>query len=94
MNFFWVLWTFDAIIALIALYFFITGISDGSVGAFNIKIWIFLLLGLAIILGGSYWCFTHDRLKLAKSLLYILAIPGFLYLLFLLFVIIARPRWN
>ncbi|MBK8954449.1 MAG: osmoprotectant transporter permease [Saprospiraceae bacterium] len=94
MNFFWILWIFDAIIALVALYFFITGLSDGSVGAFNMKIWILLLLGLVVILGGSYWCYNHDYMKLGQRLLYILAIPGFLYLLFLLFVIIARPRWN
>ncbi|MBK9109251.1 MAG: osmoprotectant transporter permease [Saprospiraceae bacterium] len=94
MNFFWILWIFDALIALVAVYFFIVGLSDGSVSSFNIKLWLGLLAVLAIILGGSYWLYTHEKLVFAKRLLYLLAIPGFLYLLFLLFILIARPRWN
>lgn len=94
MNFFWILWIFDALIALVAVYFFIVGLSDGTVSSFNIKLWLALLAGLAIVLGGSYWLYTHDRIGQAKGLLSILAIPGFLYLLFILMVIIFKPRWN
>ncbi len=36
MILFWILWGIDAIVALIAVYFFIVGLSDGSVSSFNI----------------------------------------------------------
>lgn len=94
MNFFWILWTFDALIALVALYFFLTGLSDGTVSEFNIKTWVLLLLVPFLILGGSYWCYTQGHMKLAKGLLYILAIPGFLYLFFLAVVLLTKQKWN
>lgn len=94
MTFFWILWGFDAIIALVVLYFFFIGLADGTVSSFNMGIWLLLLAGVAAILFGSLWLKSIERLGLAKGVLCILAVPGFLYLLFMLFILIGKPRWN
>lgn len=94
MTFFWVLWGFDAIIALVVLYFFFVGLADGSVSSSNMGIWLLLLAAVAAILFGSLWLKSIERLGLAKGVLCILALPGFLYLLFMLFILIGKPRWN
>jgi len=94
MAFFWILWGFDACIALVALYFFFIGLGDGSVSSFNMRLWLMLLGGLAVILMGSLWLKGLGKLLPAKMLLAILAVPGLLYLLFILLVLISKPRWN
>ena len=94
MAFFWILWGFDACIALVALYFFFIGLGDGSVSDFNMGIWMMLLGGLAVILVGSLWLKGLGKLVLAKGLLAILAVPGLLYVLFILLVVLSGSRWN
>lgn len=94
MNFFWILWGFDVLIALVVLYFFFIGIADGSVSSFNMGIWMLLLIGLAVVVLGSLALKSFGYILLAKILLSLLAIPGFLYGLFILLVIILKPRWN
>lgn len=93
MTFFWILWGFDAIISFVVLYFFFVGLGDGTVSSFNMGIWLILLAVVGIVMVGSLLLKPH-YLWLAKALLCIMAIPGFIYTLFLLFIIIARPRWN
>lgn len=92
--FFWVLWGFDAVITLVILYFFLIGLADGSVSSSNGGIWFVLLAVLGLILGGSLWLRAQNHVMLAKLVLWLLAVPGLLYVLFMLFVIIAKPRWN
>jgi hypothetical protein len=94
MTFFWILWGFDTLIALVVLYFFFIGLADGSVSSFNMGLWLFILAAVAAILFGSLWLKSHGRLGFAKGVLSILAVPGLLYLLFLLVVLISKPRWN
>jgi hypothetical protein len=91
---FWILWVIDTAIALVALYFFFVGLADGSVSNFNIGLWLLILSGLASIVGGSLWLKSAGHPGLATVLLLILAVPGFLYGLFLLIVLLAPPRWN
>lgn len=94
MTFFWVLWGFDALIALVVLYFFFVGLADGSVSSFNMGIWMLLLAAVAAVLFGSLWLKSLGHIGWAKAVLSILAVSGFLYLLFLLVVLISKPRWN
>jgi hypothetical protein len=94
MTFFWILWGFDALIALVVLYFFFIGLADGSVSSFNMGLWMLLLAAVAAVLLGSLWLKSLGQLGWAKAVLSILALPGFLYLLFLLVVLISKPRWN
>jgi vacuolar-type H+-ATPase subunit I/STV1 len=91
---FWFPCAVDVVIAIIVLYFFLVGLADGSVSSFNIGLWLLILLGLGSILGGSLWLKTAGHPALAMVLLLILAIPGLLYGLFLLALVIAAPRWN
>lgn len=94
MNFFWILWGFDVLIALVVLYFFFIGLADGSVSSFNIGIWMLLLIGLAVVVLGSLALQSFGYVLLAKILLSLLAIPGLLYILFILFIMFGKPRWN
>lgn len=94
MTFFRILWGFNALIALVVLFFFFWGIADGTVSSFNIGIWLILLGLVAGVLLGSRWLRAQNRTGLANGLLCILAIPGLLYLLFLLVLIVSEPRWN
>jgi hypothetical protein len=94
MNFFWILWGFDAVITMVVLYFFVTGLADGSITSANLGIWFILLLLVAGVLGGSLLLKAGEHLTIAKILLALLAVPGLIYLLFILLVVIGKPRWN
>lgn len=94
MILFWVFWGIDAIVALIALYFFFIGLTDGSVSSFNIGMWLVLLVALAAVLLGSLALKAADNLTLAKILTGLLAIPALLFFLFFVVVIASGERWN
>ncbi|AUD01398.1 osmoprotectant transporter permease [Spirosoma pollinicola] len=83
MYLFWTLWGIDALIAITLVYFFFIGLGDGTVSSFNILLWLMILVGLAALLVGGYWLFTHQYAVLAKLLLALLAVPGLLYGLFM-----------
>jgi hypothetical protein len=89
-----ILWGFDLLIALVVVFFFFWGLSDGTVSAFNIGLWLVLLLGVGGVVWGGWKLRAAGRTGLATGLLLILAFPGFMYVLFLLVVLIGRPRWN
>jgi hypothetical protein len=90
MTFFWILWGFDAIIALIFLFFFFIGLGDGSVSSFNMNLWLLILAGLAVVLLGSLGLMKYDYVGIAKFLLSILAVPGFLYGLMVLSMLFIK----
>ena len=94
MKLFWTLYGIDAVVALIVLFFFVAGLGDGSVSSFNILLWLALLVGLAAILGGGWLLKTKGRHQLACGILSILPVPGLLFGLFILAVLILQPRWN
>lgn len=94
MTFFWVLWWFDAFVALIVLYFFFIGLGDGTVSSSNGGLWSMLLLGLAVILFGSQWLRSHGHPVMAMSLLAVLAVPAFFYLLIIAISVLGGGRWN
>jgi hypothetical protein len=91
---FWLAWGIDAVVASVALWFFVVGLGDGSVSSFNAGIWFVLLAGIAAVLGGSLWLRAAGRRRLALALALVLALPGALAGLLLLAVVIAQPRWN
>lgn len=91
---FWIPWAIDAVIAIVALCFFLVGLGDGSVSSFNIGLWLLILLGLACVVGGSLRLKSLDRRGLATVLVLILAVPGVLCGLFFLVLLITAPRWN
>jgi hypothetical protein len=91
---FWIPWTIDALIASVVLYFFFVGLIDGSVSSFNIGLWLMILFGLAIVVGGSLWLKSADHPGLSTALLLILAVPGVICGLLLVVAVIAGTRWN
>ena len=91
---FWLPWTVNAVVAAIAVYFFLVGLADGSVSSFNIALWLCVLLVLAGEVGGSLWLKTRGRSGTAITLLWILAAPAVLAGVFVLIVLLSNPRWN
>jgi hypothetical protein len=91
---FWIAWGVDAVIAAIAVFFFIWGLADGSVSSFNSGIWTILLGALAALLGGSLWLKSNGKPGVATALAWVLAAPGLLVGLFFLLLIVLNPRWN
>ena len=94
MKLFWTLFGIDSAIALIVLFFFFAGLGDGSVSSFNMTLWLAISGSLAAILGGGLLLKSKGHLHLARVVLLILAVPGFLFGLFILSAIILQPRWN
>lgn len=89
-----ILFGIDAVIAVIVGYFFVVGLGDGSVSAFNILLWLAILGGIAAILGGGLVLKAKDMVWPANGVLLILAAPGFLFGLFLLAVVVLQPNWH
>lgn len=94
MNFFWILWGFDALIALVVVYYFFVGLLDGSVSSYNALIWVILLIVVALVMLGSLWLKSVNQLLIAKILLWVFAIPGIVGILYVLMILITKPRWN
>ncbi|WP_420147033.1 osmoprotectant transporter permease [Spirosoma sp.] len=94
MALFWILWGIDAVITLVFVVFYFIGLSDGTVSSENGGLWSLILAGLGTLMLGTYWLQMNQYGILAKILLIIPAVPGFLYGLFLLLVVILKPRWN
>jgi hypothetical protein len=94
MILFSILFGIDSIIALVAFYFFVVGLTDGSVSAFNILLWLAVLGGIAAVLGGSVLLNRNGYRRRANALLLILAFPGLSFGLLLLLALILQPRWN
>ncbi|WP_270938605.1 hypothetical protein [Falsiroseomonas oryzae] len=78
----------------IALFFFLWGVSDGTVSSFNILSWMAMLGVLAGIVGGGVALQRGGRPAAAKGLLSLLAVPAALAGLLILALILINPRWN
>jgi hypothetical protein len=91
---FWFPWSIDAAIAAIALYFFFSLASGGRVGSFNILPWMAILAVLAAVVGGSVWLRSAGQHAVAIVLLLLLAIPGALFALFFLLLVILHPNFH
>ena len=75
-------------------FFFLWGLSDGTVSSFNILLWLAILGGVSAVLVGGTWLRARGLARLANGVLLVLAIPAALFALFFLVLIIAQPRWN
>ena len=84
----------DLLVALGIAYFFVIGLADGSVSSFNMSLWLGLLAAVATAVGGGRLLNANGRRGAAVAVLSILAVPGVLYGLFVLLIVIAQPRWN
>jgi hypothetical protein len=84
----------DLAAAAVAVFFFLWGMSDGTVSSFNIGIWTMLLGGIAAIVIGGMALQRSGRTAAANLLLLVLAIPTAGYALFIAMILILQPRWN
>jgi hypothetical protein len=84
----------DVLIALVVVYSFVIGLADGSVSSFNMSLWLGLLAVVAAVVGGGWMLDANGKRGGAIAVLLILAVPGVLYALFILLIVIAQPRWN
>lgn len=91
---FWLPWGAALIVAAVAVYFFIAGLIDGSVSSFNIVLWMGILAVVAAVIGGSLWLRLAGHPVLGMLLSLVLAAPGLLAALFMIIVVITKPRWN
>ena len=92
--FFRILLGIDIATAMVILYFFGVGLGDGSVSSFNMHLWLAILAALVAVLGGGLALNAKGYRWAANMVLLILAIPGVLYGLFALSMIVFQPRWN
>lgn len=84
----------DAIALGIILYFFVWGLSDGTVSSFNILDWMGLIAIAGGIVAGGVLLQRAGRSGQAKALLALMAVPVALGGLFILILIVANPRWQ
>ena len=89
-----ILWGIDLLIVFIVVVFFFIGIADGSVSSFNIGLWFLILFILALIIGGGLWLKKNGYVVLSIILLLVPAIPGLLYALFIVLVVVTDTPWN
>jgi hypothetical protein len=94
MKTFRVLFGIDALAAALVVFFFLWGVSDGTVSSFNILLWLMMLAGVGGVLGGGLWLRSIGQPRLAIGVLLILAIPTALFAFFVLSLIVLQPRWN
>jgi len=91
---FWFLWSINAFIAAVALYFFFSLAAGDRIRPFNILPWLMILAALAAVVGGSIWLRSIGRRTLAIVLLLLLAIPGALFALFFLVLLLTHPNFH
>ncbi|SFV28009.1 hypothetical protein [Hyphomicrobium facile] len=84
----------DIAALVLALYFFVVGIADGSVSSFNILLWLGVLGGISAIIAVGYTLKTNERRGPANAVLAVLALPAIAAALFVVTLLIAQPRWN
>ena len=72
----------DAVAALVIGYFFVVGLTDGSISAFNVHLWLGILLAVAAVLAGGTLLRNAGKPLLGNLVLAVLAVPALLYGLF------------
>lgn len=91
---FWILWSVNAALAAIVVFFFLAGVGDGSVSSFNIGLWLGILAVGFVILAGSLFLRGKGQAVLALLMVIPAAAAGLLYALFIILIIATGERWN
>ena len=84
----------DVLICIITLVFFVIGLADGSVSSFNIGIWVIAMAVLAVIMAVGFTLKQHGHPVIGTIVLLILAVPGLLYVLFIVLFVVSGASWN
>jgi len=89
-----ILMAIDALAALIVGCFFVVGLTDGSITAFNMNLWLGILRAVAAVLVGGTLLRNAGKPLLGNLVLAVLAVPTLLYGLFIVLVVASGERWN
>jgi uncharacterized membrane protein len=79
MTFFWIMWSFAALVGFGVVCFFFIGLGDNSINAANFHLWLGMLAVVAVVLLGSLALAKNDHPGLAKALLMVLVTPGLFF---------------
>ncbi len=89
-----VLFGVDVIAALVAVYFFLWGVIDGTVSSFNFGLWMALLAGVVAVPGAAWALRARGRVWAANLLLGVMAVPALFAGVLILILIFDPPHWN
>ena len=91
---FWALCGFDTLIAAVVVFFFLWGLTDRTVSASNIMLWLGMLAGVAAVLGFGWMLHRSQQHAAAAVVLLVLAFPGAMFALFMLALIVLQPDFR
>jgi hypothetical protein len=94
MIFYRLLLVIVGLFATIVVFFFAWGVVDGTVGADNILLWLFILGAVGAVIWGGRKLRGQGQTGAASLVLLLLALPAFAIGLFILLALILQPRWN
>ena len=89
-----VLWGIDVIVALVAVFFFVWGVFDGSVSSFNIVLWTVLLAAIAAVVLGSRALFSRGHRGMATALAILPALPALGFAVLVVVMVTSGTKWN
>jgi hypothetical protein len=91
---FYILFTINAIALAVILFFFMWGLSDGTVSSFNGLLWLAMLAIPSATLAGGWLQWAKGYRGFAVALLLLPSIPAILLFLFFLMIIVLAPDWK
>jgi uncharacterized membrane protein len=94
MTFFWIMWSFAALVGFGVVCFFFIGLGDNTISATNIHLWLAMLAVVAVVLLGSLGLAKNDHLGLAKALLMVLVTPGLFFVAMGIGAAALGGRWH
>ncbi len=94
MTFYRLLWGIDLLVALVAFAFFAIGIADGTVSSFSIALWLAILAGISAVVFCTRAFARRENVVAACIVAAALALPAFLFALFMTVAIVSGVRWN
>jgi uncharacterized membrane protein len=94
MTFFWIMWSFAALVGFGIVCFFLIGLADNSITPANFHLWLGMLALIAVVLLGSLGLAKNDHPGLAKALLMVLVTPGMFFVLMGLGAALTGGHWQ
>jgi hypothetical protein len=91
---FYIILAIDALVPIIAIFYFFVGISDGTVSSRNILMWILLLAALVLLWLACLYLYKAGWIKLAWTIAILLGLPAIIGLLYILMIMFGNVRWN
>ena len=91
---YYILLTINAIALAVILFFFLWGLSDGTVSSFNGLLWLVMLAVPSATLLGGWLQWGKGNRAFAVTLLALPSMPALLLFLFFLMIIVLAPDWK